>query len=1566
MNVLKRLLMLIGLVACAPTPAQLPVPLAHPSLDLRAASAARTAVGTVDGGVIVSHDGRWLGGEIERPRLAKLRADGSVDSSWQVEPDGTVFGITIDGDDVYLAGTFGSINGSSRQGLAKVSLSSGALSPWNPNAGSNSSYRFDSFAIVNGWVYVGGTFTQVGSASRALVAKINASTGAVDPAFVVAVTATGSSDVAVRTDGTSLFVGGFFSAVNGVARGNVAKLSLVDGAVDPLWSPSFNSTVLRLEVEGGLVYAAGCFTEVSGIARVAVARVSTTGSGAVDADWNPAPQNGACLYGLNIGANHVYLGGFLSQLGNVQVQRIGRVAKLGTGAPDPSWRPATDGFFTFGAVPGADGSVLVLGDFISVGGVYSPGIVRVGPTGAPQLANAYSEQRGYVQALAAAPDGGTYVGGWFHRIGAVLRRGVLRLTPSGTLDSAWAPTLAGRGNVMSLVRDANHLYIGGELSTAGTPTAFNLIRVSHAGSVDGGWSPVPSGPVAAMAIDEAADSVLIGGDFTSVAGQPRNRLAEISRTTGQATGFNPNVNGRVRTLALAGSSVFLGGNFSSVGGVARSRLAKVSRAGVVDPSFSADADSSVSALLPGPNGTLYVGGQFSSLGGLGRRGLARLSQANGAPDASWTTFPNGSVSAISPAVDGIQIGGSFTAMGSEPRRNLARVTHANQVASLFAPSPDLNVLAVLEQDSRLFAGGFLGYWAPTEQRRIGLHAYPRDATPVSTSLTITSDLPEHTQPFQFYRVEVSAVGGGLPLSGQRVLVQCDSGVACETTLDGAGNGACELASRTPGVRILTARFAGTPLFSPATDTETHNVAGIAATPPANPAFDLRSPGTVRAAARTNTGGLVIGGSFNRVGDAPRRNLARLQSDGNLDTSFSADVIGWVGGLAADSSGSVYVAGGFDSIGGVFRRNVAKLDAAGNVVPSWIPARTDHNGNAAQLDEAGNLILQGGVSFVSGSPNYYRTSLFKLAGTNGALISEFAVEVTSASTSAFPTVRVRSHGPWLYVYGRFDAINGIARRNLARISAAGAVDAAWDPSPDGLVRAVEPDAIGGLYVAGEFSGIGAQNVNNRLVRLTASGTVDASFAPAPNAWVTSMVLDGSALHVAGSFSSIGGIARTYLAKLDAGSGVADAGFAQYDTTLFAPNILERLGGGALWIATSAFQMSPTAVVSMGAVRIDPTSGQQLPVAPVSRPAFVYALARQPDGALLLGGYFARAGGGQRNLVRITPSGQFDTAFLPLLNPPNWIAALAVRGNGDIYAGGLSLRKLSPAGAVDTAFASTAGGAVYALLDAGDGLIAGGNFTAAGDQSLPRSNIAKLDYASGEPAAGWAPQIQGWVEALAMGAGGAVYVGGGFTSVNEVPRQRLAKLDANGSLDTAWQPQANSAVRALLVDGQAVYLGGYFSSIDGATRLGLAKVDGSSGALEDWAPGGIGPGGVIWSGPVFALARAQDGGILAGGAFRTLGGAYRSNAGKLDPTSGAADPLWNPSLDAPVYALLAGYGNTPAVARLAAVEQNIAIGGEFEFQGAAPMPGFVAVPSVGQPTTDGLFCDGFESTGCAPLP
>ena len=149
-----------------------------------------------------------------------------------------------------------------------------------------------------------------------------------------------------------------------------------------------------------------------------------------------------------------------------------------------------------------------------------------------------------------------------------------------------------------------------------------------------------------------------------------------------------------------------------------------------------------------------------------------------------------------------------------------------------------------------------------------------------------------------------------------------------------------------------------------------------------------------------------------------------------------------------------------------------------------------------------------------------------------------------------------------------------------------------------------------------------------------------------------------------------------------------------------------------------------------------------------------------------------------------------------------------------------------------------GEVNALARQSDGgLVLGGSFTSIDGE--PRNNLARLrPDRSLDP--DWTPAADGPVHALAIDATGAVFAGGDFLHINGLARQRLAKLDgaASGAPDPDWDPAANARVIVLAFDSTtgALFAGGWFTQIDGQERPHLAKLATNAGGPLDsqWIP------------------------------------------------------------------------------------------------------------------------------------
>jgi hypothetical protein len=154
-------------------------------------------------------------------------------------------------------------------GTADASIALGRVVSTNPvnytpNINQGAVYKM---AEVNGVLYAGGSFSTVtaaagttpaGTFSRSHIVAFNAANGNISTVFAP----TFNGDVwAIVSDGVSLYVGGTFSSVNGVARRGLAKLSLATGAVDTAFNANLNNNVTEAAVVNGRLIISGTFAK---------------------------------------------------------------------------------------------------------------------------------------------------------------------------------------------------------------------------------------------------------------------------------------------------------------------------------------------------------------------------------------------------------------------------------------------------------------------------------------------------------------------------------------------------------------------------------------------------------------------------------------------------------------------------------------------------------------------------------------------------------------------------------------------------------------------------------------------------------------------------------------------------------------------------------------------------------------------------------------------------------------------------------------------------------------------------------------------------------------------------------------------------------------------------------------------------------------------------------------------------------------------------------------------------------------------------------------------------------
>ncbi|HKN91302.1 MAG TPA: hypothetical protein VJ622_13590 [Acidimicrobiia bacterium] len=411
-------------------------------------------------------------GGTARSRLALLSATGTgaLDATWKPTADADVSGLALsaDGSRLFAAGAFTKLNGTARNYLgALAATGAGATDGWNPNAAMPAL----TVAVTPTVAFAGGTFASVNGTARANLAAFDTTTGALVPGFVA------NSDKTVRAiepsaDGSSLYVGGLFKKVNGLSRSRLAKLNATTGAVDGAWAPKASGEVKALAVAGGQVYAGGAFASVNGTARNRAAAVDAA-SGALS-PWNPNVSTVVWALAASPDATTVYLGGAFTTVGGVSRKNVAAVSAA-TGAPT-AWKATV-------TAPLRRLEATATQVFVTVAGQSAAGGNRVVAFNAAGTGAKQWEGTADGDVVALAVDGSTvYAGGHFDIVtgssitGPNIRHHLAAFDAATGSLKAWAPTVSGPHGVWALSASGGSVIAGGDFQVVAGTVAAGLAR----------------------------------------------------------------------------------------------------------------------------------------------------------------------------------------------------------------------------------------------------------------------------------------------------------------------------------------------------------------------------------------------------------------------------------------------------------------------------------------------------------------------------------------------------------------------------------------------------------------------------------------------------------------------------------------------------------------------------------------------------------------------------------------------------------------------------------------------------------------------------------------------------------------------------------------------------------------------------------------------------------------------------------------------------------------------------------------------------------------------------------
>jgi uncharacterized delta-60 repeat protein len=313
--------------------------------------------------------------------------------------------------------------------------------------------------------------------------------------------------------------------------------------------------------------------------------------------------------------------------------------------------------------------------------------------------------------------------------------------------------------------------------------------------------------------------------------------------------------------------------------------------------------------------------------------------------------------------------------------------------------------------------------------------------------------------------------------------------------------------------------------------------------------------SVRAIAIQSDGKIIVGGVYTTARGTTQNRITRLHTDGTVDTSFNTGGTVGVGNtvheIAIQSDGKILIGGEFTTVRGTTQNRIARLNTDGTLDTGFNTGGTvgvNLDGvRTIAIQSDGKIIIGGPFTTARGTTQNYIARL----NTDGTLDTGFNTGGTVGTSGSVRVARIQSDGK-IFIGGVFTTVRGTTQNRIARLNTDGTLDTSFNTGGTvGVTAAVQtaviqPDGkiiIGGLFAAARGT------TRNRIARLETDGTLDTSFntggtvgvagATTPTVHAVALQPDGKII-VGGEFTTARGTTQNYIARLDA-DGMLDTGF-----------------------------------------------------------------------------------------------------------------------------------------------------------------------------------------------------------------------------------------------------------------------------------------------------------------------------------------------------------------------------------------------------------------------------------------
>lgn len=299
-------------------------------------------------------------------------------------------------------------------------------------------------------------------------------------------------------------------------------------------------------------------------------------------------------------------------------------------------------------------------------------------------------------------------------------------------------------------------------------------------------------------------------------------------------------------------------------------------------------------------------------------------------------------------------------------------------------------------------------------------------------------------------------------------------------------------------------------------------------PTFNPGLGSNLP--VETSSVQSDGKIIIGGGFTSYNGTARNRIARLNTDGTLDATFNPgtgpDAIVWDIFIQTDEK--IIIAGHFSNYNGVNKGRIARLNSDGAIDTTFnLGSGANSTIYSIALQNDGQIIIGGDFNTFSTTP----INRIARLNTNGTLDSTF--NSAPGPNNTVYTNSIQNDGK-IIIGGTFTSCNGTARNYIARLNNDGTLDTTFNPgigtSSAVSTSLIQPD--GKILIGGAFSSYNGTS-RNSIVRINTDGTLDVTFNPgtgADNKIDAIGIQNDGQLIINGAFSAYNGSSRKRIARL----------------------------------------------------------------------------------------------------------------------------------------------------------------------------------------------------------------------------------------------------------------------------------------------------------------------------------------------------------------------------------------------------------------------------------------------------